>query len=242
MTQKNVLFDEMPFAITVDGIEFILRTDFRLWIKAGYIIQNISKVGEYIEKYAKEKNEERLNAKLEEKYKLSCELCDLVIEKYPEGNDFTLLDNLVYGLLQFYKGFPQPPKTEAQKKKEENKAKREKDKPSTFDFSFDARYVYGSFASYYGIRLQTIEYMHWWEFLELFNELLMSDQTSVNFVVGTRQQTIKSSMPKAEKERIKKLKEQFELPSDEDTVKAENKTLDFLRAGKQNGTGTKNQD
>lgn len=38
----------------------------------------------------------------------------------------------------------------------------------SFDFDQDADYIYASFASAYNIRLDTIPYMHWWEFLSLF--------------------------------------------------------------------------
>ncbi len=49
---------------------------------------------------------------------------------------------------------------------------------------------------------------------------MMSDQTSVNFVVGARQQKLTPKMSKAEKERIRRLKEEFALPEDEMTQKA----------------------
>jgi len=195
---KNILFDEMPEAISVNGILFEINTDFRIWLKIGKLLKKIE------------------NAKDEAVNDIFVEICDLAIYKYPEKG-YVLGDELLYGVIDFYKGFPEANNETTKKKKEKEKAK---PKPPSYDFGFDAKYIYCSFVSFYGIRLQEIEYMHWWEFLTLFEGLMMSDQTSVNFVVGARQQDIKGKMPKEEKERLKRLKKQFALPEDEDTQQA----------------------
>ena len=203
---RNILFDEMPEAITVNGIIFELNTDFRIWLKIGRLFRKIE------------------NAKGETANDLFLEICDLAVYKYPEQG-YVLGDELIFGLMDFYKGFPDAENEHARKKKESANAQK---KPPSFDFEFDSKYIYCSFVSFYGIRLQEVEYMHWWEFLTLFEGLMMSDQTSVNFVVGARQQEIKGKMPKEEKERIKRLKEQFALPEDEKTQQAHTNLSNIL--------------
>ena len=199
---KTILADSMPTAITVNGVLFELNTDYRTWLKVGVLMDKLNVA-------------ENANA-------VFFEICELAIRKYPE-NGYVIGDELLAGLLEFYKGFPSVDNEKNEKSKENSKKKE-----ATFDFQYDAEYIYCSFASFYGIRLQTVKQMHWWEFLTLFRGLMMSDQTSVNFVVGTRQQKITPKMPKEEKARLQKLKLQFALPKDENTRQAEKNMANML--------------
>ena len=203
MQLNKILFREMPDTIKVDGVEYQLYTDFRTWLKAGHILSKLN-----------EKNGEEI----------LFELCDLVVFKYPDEG-FALGDSFIQGILDFYKGYPKTDNELNEKKKEKEK---QKPKPPDFDFYFDIEYIYCSFMSFYGIRLETVEFMHWWEFLILFEGLMMSDQTSMNFVVGTRQRKINPKMSKEEKALLEKQKRQFALPQDEETKEAQNKLTDIL--------------
>lgn len=203
MNFEKILFREMPDAILVDGVEYQLYTDFRTWLKAGHLLSKLnSKNGEEI----------------------LFDVCDLVVFKYPEEG-YVLGDSFIQGVLDFYKGFPKTDNEAAEINKEKEK---QNPKPPDFDFYFDIEYIYCSFASFYGIRLETLEFMHWWEFLVLFEGLMMSDQTSMNFVVGTRQRKISAKMPKEEKALLEKQKRQFALPQDENTKEAKNNLNQFL--------------
>ena len=200
----NILSDGMPESITVNGVPFALKTDYRLWLKAGTLFDKLNGTSDG--------------------YPILQELCELVVDKYPEEG-FVDGEDLILGLVEFYKGFP---KAENDYSDIEKKKAQDKQKPPSFNFFYDAQYIYCSFVSFYGIRLQTVEHMHWWEFLALFEGLMMSDQTSMNFVVGARQNKIKSKMSKEEKARIVKLQKQFALPDDEDTREAKSKLNDIL--------------
>jgi hypothetical protein len=204
---KTILADSMPTAITVNGVLFELNTDYRTWLKVGVLMDKLNVA-------------ENANA-------VFFEICELAIRKYPE-NGYVIGDELLAGLLEFYKGFPSVDNEKNEKSKENSKKKE-----AAFDFQYDAEYIYCSFASFYGIRLQTVKQMHWWEFLTLFRGLMMSDQTSVNFVVGTRQQKITPKMPKEEKARLQKLKLQFALPKDENTRQAEKNMANMLMGKKE---------
>lgn len=210
---SNILTDGMPDTLLVNGVPFEIYTDFRVWIEAGYLIQEIS--------ISKDQN------------KVFEELCNLVVKEYPKG--YLYADDFLQALVQFYGGFPKV-KNETQRKKEE----KEKDRrtPPSYDFAYDANYIYCSFLSFYGINLQATEYMHWWEFLVLFEGLMMSEDTSVNFVVGTRQTKIKPTMPKEEKSRIQKLQKELALPeSEKDITTKDNLSANLssmYKKGKQN--------
>ena len=199
---NNILSNGMPEAITVNGIPFELNTDYRTWLQIGYLLDEL--------KYTKDYN------------KILIDICDLAIAEYPEKG-YVLGDDLIAGIVEFYKGFPEVD-NETNAKRKEIERKSDKKKPPFFDFVYDAKYIYCSFVSFYGIRLQTLDYMHWWEFLTLFEGLMMSDQTSVNFVVGARQQKINRKMPREERARIQRLQKQFALPVDEH-VKTANSNL-----------------
>lgn len=200
---NNILADGMPTAITVNGIPFELNTDYRTWLKVGVLMNEMNG--------SDNPNE------------LFFQICELAVKKYPEKG-YVIGDELLAGLLEFYKGFPTVENSANEKKKENIK-----NKEASFDFQYDAEYIYCSFASFYGIRLQTVKQMHWWEFLVLFRGLMMSDQTSLNFVVGARQQKVTSKMPKEEKARLQKLKTQFALPLDEQSRKAEKNMANVLK-------------
>ena len=203
----NILFNSMPTAVSVNGVEFELNTDFRVWLQVGELFEEMNTA--------------------DDKNAVFFDICELVVKTYPEKG-YVLGDELLEGLAQFYRGFPKVDGDKPKKKKEQK----------DFDFKYDAGFIYCSFASFYKIRLQTIKYMHWWEFLTLFEGLMMSDQTSMNFVVGTRQQEIKSKMPKEEKERIQKLKKQFALPKSETDRKTENNLTNWLMNVGKDGNGT----
>ena len=212
---KNILLDGMPDAIVVNGIPFDIYTDYRAWIRVGYLIEDLS----------------RLDKNPEKQYEKFKEISELVIKENPKG--IILSDDFIESIVNFYSGYPKAENEYIKAKKNQQK---DKNKPPSYDFIYDAGYIYCSFMSFYHIDLHEIEYMHWWKFMILFEGLMMSDQTSVNFVVGTRQQKINSKTPKEEKRRIEKLQKDLALPEKEEYQKAGAKLNDFLaNTGKPSG-------
>ena len=195
----------MPDAIVVNGIPYNVYTDFRTWMKVGVLLDGFS--------VAKDRES------------LFYEICDLVVKEYPkkdiDANDF--LESIV----AFYSGYPKAENDTVKRRREQNK---KSPKPPSFDFVYDASYIYCSFASFYHIRLWEIEYMHWWEFLVLFEGLMMSEATSVNYVVGARQAKIRSNMPKEEKKRIEKMQKEFALPKSEKEQTMESNLVNSLKS------------
>ena len=79
---RDILSDEMPEAIMVNGILFELYTDFRTWLKAGKLLNKLK------------------NAKEEDQNTIFVDICDLTIRKYPEKG-YVIGDELIYGLMDF---------------------------------------------------------------------------------------------------------------------------------------------
>ena len=72
-----------------------------------------------------------------------------------------------------------------------------------FSFSEDAGCIYAAFREAYGIDLQQIEYMHWWEFRSLFDWL--PDGTEIKQRIMYRSIDPGTIRDKEERKRIKKI-------------------------------------
>lgn len=95
-------------------------------------------------------------------------------------------------------------------------------KTQIYSFDYDSKYIYTSFLQQYNINLNTIEYLHWWEFKALFEGL--SDKTKIVEIMGYRSIDLGKIKDKEEKQRYKKLKELYKLP---DLRTQEEKERDF---------------
>lgn len=78
-----------------------------------------------------------------------------------------------------------------------------------YSFAHDGQYIYAAFRQQYGIDL-TRERLHWWQFRALFNAL--SQDTLFVKIMGWRSMEIDSKTPPDERERLRRLKEQYALP------------------------------
>lgn len=94
---------------------------------------------------------------------------------------------------------------------EEQKGKgRSKPKASIYSFEYDAGMIYAAFRAQYGIDLQDIEYLHWWQFKALFHGL--TDEHEFVKAMGYRAVDITSDMSKEQKKHIAEMKEIYKLP------------------------------
>lgn len=84
-------------------------------------------------------------------------------------------------------------------------------KNNIYSFEYDASYIYSAFLNQYGIDLQDIENLHWWKFRAMF-ESLNEDNLFVK-IMDYRKIDLSKIEDKDEKERYKKLKEMYKLPS-----------------------------
>lgn len=80
-----------------------------------------------------------------------------------------------------------------------------------FDFAIDYPYIFAGFLCEYRINLRTIEYLHWWEFIDLFKGL--SDKTEIKQRMMYRSIDLGTIKDKEERNRIRKIQEAIKLPN-----------------------------
>lgn len=107
-------------------------------------------------------------------------------------------------------------------KKEKNNKKRIK---QIYSYEFDAEYIYSAFLQQYKIDLNSIQYMHWWKFKALMENL--NEDTQFVKIMGYRAIDISKIKDKEEKTRYKRLKTIYDLP---DMRTTEQKEADFSKA------------
>ena len=95
---------------------------------------------------------------------------------------------------------------------EESKAPGKKPSQRAFDFNQDANLIYAAFYATYGISLTTIEFLHWWEFMALFDGL--PEQTLIKRVMYWRTADL-SDLPKEERKHVQKMRKLFALKEPE---------------------------
>lgn len=78
-----------------------------------------------------------------------------------------------------------------------------------YSFAHDGKYIYAAFWQQYRIDLIR-EHLHWWQFRALFNAL--SSDTLFVKIMGWRSARIDAKTPPEDRDRLRKLKEQYALP------------------------------
>jgi hypothetical protein len=79
-----------------------------------------------------------------------------------------------------------------------------------FSFSQDANLIYSAFFNTYGLSLSTVEYLHWWEFMALFEGL--PEDTMIKRVMYWRTVDLDDpDMSKTERKHIQKMRKLFAL-------------------------------
>lgn len=77
-----------------------------------------------------------------------------------------------------------------------------------FSFEQDANLIYAAFYAVYGISLTTVDFLHWWEFMALFEGL--PEDTLIQRVMYWRTVDL-GSLPKHERKHVTKMRQLFAL-------------------------------
>ncbi len=180
----NILKDNpLPDAITVDGIQYPINTDFRIWMRFDNIFENKQK------------------STTEE---LILNIIKMCFKKNENGIKTQLPPNFekaVDGLLDFYTGSYS---YTTQNKENEKTPKR------VYSFEYDGDYIYAAFRAQYDIDILNIDYMHWWEFKAMFSAL--TDTHKICEIMSIRAMDLKSIDDKKMKKHYQKLKQVYDLP------------------------------
>lgn len=99
------------------------------------------------------------------------------------------------------------------------------EKKQIYSYEFDDNYIYSAFLQQYNINLNSIKYLHWWEFKALFEGL--NDRCQIVKIMGYRAIDLGKIKDKEEKGRYKKFKKIYALP---DMRTQKQKEIDFGNA------------
>ena len=78
-----------------------------------------------------------------------------------------------------------------------------------YSFEQDADCIYSAFREVYGINLQTVPYMHWWEFQTLF--IGLPEKTEIKQRIMYRNTDLRDIKDKDERKRIQKIQRAISL-------------------------------
>ena len=137
----NILLDDLPETVTVDGEEYFADADFRTMIILEKIITDDT---------------------LDARSRVGM-MVDLVLTDTQPAEKALAVDGIIY----LY-SCGKPSDRNSGPAQNGNMVLRPK---MIYDYEHDAPYIYGAFMSQYGIDLNSIDFLHWWKFQALFRSL-----------------------------------------------------------------------
>lgn len=100
-----------------------------------------------------------------------------------------------------------------------------------YSFTHDARYIYTAIRQSHGIDLETVEYLHWWKFCYLFQDL--REDCFFSRIIDLRSRRNRGKLTKDEREYCAQISDILDLPveytAEENAAKEQ--FLKFLRKG-----------
>jgi hypothetical protein len=169
----NILFEEFPDSVCVNGENYPIETDFREWIRFIQLVEDD-----------------------EVPWQIKCQL---MMQWYTDGMPDDL-EGAVHALGDFLAMKPE----NAEEEEVSGSASKQ-----LYSFEQDAECIYSAFREVYGINLQTISYMHWWEFQTLF--IGLPEKTEIKQRIMYRNTDLRDIKDKDERKRIQKIQRAISL-------------------------------
>ena len=200
----NLLIDRPPETVLIRGTEYEINSDFRASILFELLMQddevsNIKKIENAIGLYFP--------------------------KGYPVNED---VNDVFQAIIWFYR-CGRSDKERKIDKPEIDDADDYDDEPVAYSFDYDDEYIYAAFRQQYGINLNTIKNLHWWEFRAMFKAL--DHNCEFVKIMGYRTVKITSEMSKTEKAFLRKMKSVHALPISEKELEETNALIDALMNG-----------
>nr|DAT74538.1 MAG TPA: hypothetical protein [Bacteriophage sp.] len=163
----NILFEEFPDSVFVNGENYPIETDFREWIRFIQLVEDD-----------------------EVPWQIKCQL---MMQWYTDGMPDDL-EGAVYALGGFL---------EMRVDRSDSEEHSESVPKQLYSFEQDADCIYSAFREVYGINLQSVPYMHWWEFQTLF--IGLPEKTEIKQRIMYRNTDLRDIKDKDERKRIQKI-------------------------------------
>lgn len=129
-------------------------------------------------------------------------------------------DDIVQAILNFYN---------FGRTVENGKGKSSDRNSKIYDYDADDEYIYAAFLQQYGIDLQQVQSLHWWQFKALFCGL--TDSCKFVEIMGYRAVNLED-VSKSQRPFYRKMKKLYALPVSADELAKTNKIEEALLAGK----------
>lgn len=185
----NILIDDLPETITVNGRSFFIDTDFRTVILFEMIL---------------------LDPSLSEEEK-SFEIISLFFTDEVPTDAKEMAKQLQYFYACGHTQEEQPRRRRGSKQTAENEKQSEPPPPKrVYDFQVDADLIFAAFYSQYGIDLNEIEYLHWWKFMAMFHGL--HDDNMIVKIISYRSTDLSKIKDKDTRNHYATLKRKYALP------------------------------
>lgn len=179
--KANVIFNNFPNAIEINGNKYEIKTDFHEWIKFDVLIHSISSNNFIVAVHDLLFNQIPI---------------DIVIQNY---------QSVFKDIISFYTlGQSDNAQYQTKSKEEETKS----NKKRLYDFNQDSVYIYSAFRECYNIDLSESN-MHWWKFKALFDGL--NENTKIMQIISIRATDTAKIKSKSEKNRILKLQKMYKI-------------------------------
>lgn len=144
---------------------------------------------------------------------------------------------MVQGLGLYYPTIPQNTQAAVERmvwfyrggQQEEDRPGKGKPKSAIYSFDYDDEMIYSAFRAQYGIDLQDIEYLHWWQFKALFHGL--TEEHEIVKAMGYRATDITTDMSKEQKKHLNEMKELYKLPLSKSEKDKQNAIEEALLSG-----------
>ena len=196
----NVILDELPETVEINGREYPIITDFKSWLEFTRILSRRD-VDEFD----------------------VIEALETVFDEIPNEEPAEMIRVLI-GFLRAERPKDRKPDEPVLMR---DIAEEQPAEPQIVDYDHDAAYIYAAFVQEYGINLIT-DKLHWFEFMALFSGL--SKHCRITEIMGYRavSDSEYSKMSKSEKAHIRKMKKVHALPDNRTAEEIENEFANSL--------------
>lgn len=191
----NILTDDLPKSVMIDGREYAIRWWFRAIIKIEAVLQDPE-------------------IDMKERRALALNLF------YPE-----IPSNIIEAERQMFAFYTSD---KPRNRKQQAEMKRHEGRPPVYSYDFDDDYIYAAFRQQYGINLNIVEGLHWFEFRAMLVALDDCVFTTIKGYRGTELSKIKDEQMRRH---YAELKELWELPGLQCDQAAVNEMEELLMNG-----------
>lgn len=202
----NMLLDKLPLTLEIEGVEYEINSDFRTSIKFELLMED--SVLEFDEKII--------------------QALKLYYPRVPKiVNDIVMIDKYIPigpaidKILWFYRCGKDIRAVEGKGTG--------KSVSQIYSFEYDDDYIFSAFLDQYRINLQSIEYLHWWEFKAMFKAL--KEDNEIVKIMGYRSMNTNQIKDKEQREYYNKMKKIYEIPKPKDEIEKNNAIKEALLNG-----------